>query len=179
MLDYSDCQNDWQIFLKALKFSLRNISDAYLSIDRFGEATPILRERAYCYELYHQLRQVLPEDFQYILHGEIDKRGQRYIKQCFNGKCPNPDFVIHEPGTMNNLAVIEVKASFETVNISNDLRKLRRFIARVAYQHGISIVFGPGEIRGHSLNPLHLRHLTILHHVRAGEVRDIYHGDDV
>ena len=39
----------------------------------------IYRERVYCYELYHQLRNALGDNFAYKLHGEVDKAGHPII----------------------------------------------------------------------------------------------------
>lgn len=44
-----------------------------------GEAQ--LRERVYCYELYHQLRCLWPHGCEYALNGEVDKRGTRYSRR--------------------------------------------------------------------------------------------------
>lgn len=62
------------------------------------------RERVYCYELYHQLRNRLGDSYTYKVDGELDKRGHPVIKPCI------PDFVVHVPSRMDrNLVVVEVK----------------------------------------------------------------------
>jgi hypothetical protein len=45
-----------------------------------GEPLLQYRERVYAYELYHQLRRIWPEHWQYTLAGEIDKRGHPIIR---------------------------------------------------------------------------------------------------
>jgi hypothetical protein len=131
-------------FLNCLQESILSIPRQYFMIPRH-ENDAVLRERAYCYELYHQLRLRLGDDFPYTLHGEIDKRGSAFFEQVFLGHPPNPDFVVHRPGTMDNLIAIEVKPSrCSRQQAIEDLEKLRRFVSEVDYQIGIFIVFGPG-----------------------------------
>jgi hypothetical protein len=89
--------------------AIQNIDAHYFQLTVARNDELIYRERVYCYELYHQLRLLLGDDFPYKLDGELDKRGHAIIS---DGK--KPDFVIHVPGEMGqNLVVIEVK----TVNV--------------------------------------------------------------
>lgn len=143
--------NHWKVFIKAFKKSVAAIEDRYFQIDRTN-APATWRERAYCYELYHQLRNRLPAGFPYTLHGEIDKRGHEEISHHFD-VCPNPDFIVHDPGTMNNLAVIEVKHSYNSCSeVNDDIAKIRVFIDQVGYQHGILLLFGDKLIEGIDIN---------------------------
>lgn len=131
-------------FQQALCESIKCIDWKYFQIKRHN-SSPAWRERAYCYELYHQLRNHLKIDFPYTLHGEIDKRGHEEICSLFNPdpkRCPNPDFVIHVPGTQDNLAVIEVKSSDSLFKSKDDLEKLQFFIEKIDYKCGIFLVFG-------------------------------------
>lgn len=133
----------WDNFRRALFESIQAIEGRYFYLDRY-EAPGAWRERIYCYELYHQLRSRLPENFPYILHGEIDKRGHENIRQHFDTEIPNPDFVVHRPGTEKNLVVIEVKSENSSQKkIDHDIKKLRVFTDSVGYEHGIMLFFGP------------------------------------
>ncbi|MDT4880596.1 hypothetical protein FQZ97_1163670 [compost metagenome] len=57
-----------------------------------------------------------------------------------------PDFLIHEPGTMNhNHAILEVKSSQATaLGIRKDLATLDQFCVRVGYQRAIYLFYGGG-----------------------------------
>jgi len=159
--------SDWNRFHDALLEAIKNIGAPYFRVTR-EMADPIGRERAYCYELYYRLRDYLPGDFAYTLHGEIDKAGHAHVIQMLGlGKRPNPDFVVHKPshgGAEANLAVIEVKLSETGIKpIRRDLRKIRRFMTRLGYQHGIMLLFG-------SQNPADLP--------RLGQIEALWHRAD-
>jgi hypothetical protein len=102
----------------------------------------VYRERVYCYELYHQLREAMREEpGPYTLMGELDKHGHEII---LGAKVP--DFLFHVPGTMSgNLVVMEVKRidNDDDAEISNDCAKLRMFVEDEAkYKGAIYLVFG-------------------------------------
>ena len=105
------------------------ISEEYFRLPVAG-SDPRYRERVYCYELYHRWRCHWFNGFQYSLCGEIDKRGHSYVrgKHVDNVK---PDFLVHIPGRMINLAnllVMEVKpANADPDQIADDLEKLTGF----------------------------------------------------
>ena len=83
---------------------------------------PVYRERVYCYELYHQMRRLWPQDCPYRLNGEVDKRAHPYFEV---GGQPKPDLLVHQPGTGENHAVVEVKSSGAVArNIEKDLERL-------------------------------------------------------
>ena len=110
-----DNNNDWGAFQTALLSSISAIAPEFYRLERFnGEnsATQVWRERIYCYELYHQLRtRFTSSSHPYVLHGEVDKRGHKFITDHFHGKLVHPDFVVHAPGTDSNLVVMEGKDS--------------------------------------------------------------------
>jgi hypothetical protein len=67
------------------------------------------------------------------LSGEVDKQGHPLIR----GE-DKPDFVIHVPGQMCNLLVVEVKPGNATPRrMVDDLRKLTRFRRNLRNQHGL------------------------------------------
>ena len=89
---------------------MKLVGPEYFKIITTYNTGGIIRERVFCYELYHQLRQILPKDDPITLHAEIDKRG--HIDFGPDDR-RNPDFIFHTPGThKGNTLVIEVKGSF-------------------------------------------------------------------
>jgi len=99
-----------------------------------------IRERVFCYELYHHLRSAFDDaGFCYMLAGELDKGGHPIIRGNVI-----PDFVVHEPGDMSrNLCAIEVKPlSGATKGFRKDLATLTTFVRDYSYHRGILLVFG-------------------------------------
>jgi hypothetical protein len=146
-------ESQWLVFRAALDTAISNIAECYFRIHR-ASTTTACRERAYCYELYHQLRKCLPETFSYTLHGEIDKAGHRMVMRHFGKrKRPNPDFIVHKPGESRknaNLVIIEVKRSEEGQKLVNkDIKKIRKFMKHIDYQHGV-MLFLAGSARKQS-----------------------------
>lgn len=81
------------------------------------------RERVYCYELYHQWRSHWTDSFRYSLGGEIDKSGHPLIRSG-----AKPDFLVHVPGEMDNLLIVEIKpANAAVARMVDDLKKLTKF----------------------------------------------------
>jgi hypothetical protein len=160
----------WEQFKRALLASIISIDHRHFQVGRY-KAESAWRERAYCYELYHQLRLQLGDAFPYTLHGEIDKRGHNLITQFFD-KDPNPDFVVHIPGGMDNLAVIEVKPTSQanTDKARYDLSKLQTFVESVEYVHGIFLVFGPS---GKPNVKIPHERISVLWHREVGQVPEI------
>ena len=126
--------------------SLKNMESQYYHLERAPSKKElkesekvrcVIRERNFCYELYHQIRcanktkQVLDNNLQISV--EIDKRGYKLIE---NNKIP--DFIIHEPGTMdNNCLVIEVKGVIDKAGIAKDFNTLLLFLDSCKYKKGI------------------------------------------
>ncbi|WP_142478739.1 hypothetical protein [Klebsiella oxytoca] len=124
-----------------IETATENIDENYFSLHRF-EGSTVLRERHYCYELYHQMRCLWPENNDLILSGEIDKNAHYYIRDLV-GSFPIPDFLIHKPGTMNNEAIIEVKTSnLQPVGIVKDITNLSVFVEKAEYKRAIFLIFG-------------------------------------
>lgn len=141
-----DEADQWVTFRTALATAVSGIQPAYFQVQRHAE-DPAWRERAYCYELYHLLRCQLTDNFPFTFHGEIDKVGHQEITCHFGrGSRPNPDFILHnpgQPGSNANFAVIEVKSSDSGIDeVKKDLRKLRKFLREVGYQHAVMFFFG-------------------------------------
>ena len=132
----------FQRFLKCLMKAIQNIDTHYFQLHFAGNDKLIYRERVYCYELYHQLRLLLGDDFPYKLDGELDKKSHRIIL----GE-EKPDFIIHVPGEMEqNLVVMEVKTLVavkgDINKLRNDFGKLERFISEAKYYRAIMLIYG-------------------------------------
>ena len=90
-------------YLKLIYDAMGKVPRDYQRIGCAGTDNPVYRERVYCYELYHQMRLLQKSRTKtlnnnpgpLVINGEIDKRGHVLIAPNYN-----PDFVIHEQGTM-------------------------------------------------------------------------------
>jgi hypothetical protein len=137
-------ENDFQIFLDALQHATALIEPHYFQLPVAQLEDPVYRERVYCYELYHRLREVLPGTFGYRLDGELDKSGHPLIHHAVGPV--KPDFLVHERGVMNkNLVVIEVKPiTVQNDGLAKDFKTLREFIAKAEYFRAIYLIYGDG-----------------------------------
>jgi hypothetical protein len=121
--------------LKLVLDALYNVGYSYFKIpttdDKYKTQN---RERVFCYELYHRIRQIQDNSCKNLtLNGELDKRG----RANYNNEIP--DFLFHIPGTNNfNEAIIEVK---NTLQIIGDLQKIDKFISEHNYKLGILLVY--------------------------------------
>lgn len=136
-------ERDFEEFLSAFMQAIKNIDSYYFQLPLADKEEPIYRERVYCYELYHQLRCILTDDFPYKLNGEVDKSGHPVIRS--NKK---PDFIVHKPGSMdNNLIIVEVKPITVRSRINElkeDIKTLKWFLdnSRGKYYRGICLIYG-------------------------------------
>lgn len=135
---------DFDLFLQCLMKAGEKIEPHYFQISTAISNELIYRERVYCYELYHQLRNALGDDFPYKLAGEMDKAGHHII--CGDKK---PDFIVHIPGRMNkNLVIIQVKPiTVEHRDLGEDIKILRRFLEEASYCCAIMLIYGDKERR--------------------------------
>ena len=129
-------------FTDILKRATREIPEEYFKLPIYGgNNADIYRERVYCYELYHQLRNIWPTDKQYRLCGEIDKRAH----PTFSEATETPDFLIHRPGYIDNYAIIEVKPSnFRPEKLKKDFKTIYKFMnsPNSNYSRGICLIYG-------------------------------------
>ena len=132
-------------FVEMITGSLDNVGDEYYKITTIYESSGIVRDRVFCYELYHQMRLVQSArgltDVQ--IHGEIDKSG--HIAFDRNAR-KNPDFVFHIPGMMQgNAIVVEVKGKIEgnyQEGVYKDIVTLSKFTNNKHYYHsGVLIIY--------------------------------------
>jgi len=135
---------DFGRFMERLMGAGEKIEPHYFQISTAGSDELIYRERVYCYELYHQLRNALRDDFPYKLDGEMDKVGHPIIR---GGE--KPDFIVHVPGRMDrNLVVIEIKPiTVENRELEKDINTLKRFLKEADYRHAIMLMYGDLERR--------------------------------
>jgi len=128
-------------FSEILQAATAAVPAEYFLLPLHG-ADPIYRERVYCYELYHQMRCLWPKETAYRLNGEVDKRSHPYFQ---DEEQPKPDLLVHQPGTGDNFAAIEVKpAGAATRNIRKDLSTLALLAQRAGYRRLIYLIYGEG-----------------------------------
>lgn len=119
-----------------------SIEGGYFHLNIDG-SDPVYRERVYCYELYHQMRLLWPDDTPYYLNGEIDKAAHPILSEI-GAAHKKPDLLVHQPGYMSgNHAIIEVKKSLAPPDgIKKDLETLSLFINKVGYKRAIYLFYG-------------------------------------
>ncbi|MGN0686306.1 MAG: hypothetical protein ACI4KC_09460 [Gemmiger sp.] len=142
-------------FIWILDNALSNVSENFWVIAR-ADGSYVIRERAFCYELYHQLRKFQEqykedccEEKRFVgidITGEIDKRGYSLLQ---SQDSPNPDFVFHEMGSnAHNEIVMEVKGRidrrYKKEIIQKDFKNLALFIANdgLRYNFGVLLLYG-------------------------------------
>jgi hypothetical protein len=125
-----------ELVLNWLKCASSQISSQYFFMPVAGQPNTKFRERVYCYELYHRWRQHWPENSHYSLCGEVDKRSHSLIiGEHLTSSIP--DFLVHVPGKMDNLLVMEVKPAYRTAkDLVKDLKKLTAFRSSLKDEHG-------------------------------------------
>lgn len=130
-------------FDQLLKNATKAIEKEYFLLPVTEEPDPVHRERVYCYELYHQLRQRWNSwtDNKYCLNGEVDKARHPYAKSIGALK---PDLLVHTPGSNDNYAVLEIKpAQASKDKILEDAKKLVAFTKMEhPYKRAILLVYG-------------------------------------
>lgn len=100
------------------------------------------QERPFTYEFYHQLRLMIDNGYidfgNYIVHPEVDKGYQEEY-----GTDRIPDFIIHVPNAIDNLAIIEFKTA-KNQKIKEDFNKLLEFREKpqLQYKYAIEIIVG-------------------------------------
>lgn len=134
---------DCDRFIDSLRRATAKVEDIYFKLPVEG-GDAMFRERVYCYELYHQLRLALNREsgFPYKLNGEVDKRRHPVLRDLDLEKIP--DFLVHDPGTPENLVVMEVKPldAISPHALRADLDKLSAFVSRAGYERGILLAYG-------------------------------------
>ena len=129
-------------YLDIITKALSCVKQQYYNLETTYDSAGIVRERVFCYELYHQIRciQTKRHETKLSLNGEIDKRGHHeFDKEDWK----NPDFVFHIPGKMSgNSIVIEVKGTINYVDeCVKDFCTLTVFVSKYKYELGIFILY--------------------------------------
>ena len=140
-------ENDFEYFKKHFKKAITLIDEKYISVSMYKLPDKRYRERVYCYELYHQLRKLLDDNYEYMLDGELDKKAHPIIEKNIGAKIP--DFIVHYRSNMeHNLAIIEVKpiksVNASLSNLKDDLDKIIDFIKIAEYHYGIMLIYSNG-----------------------------------
>lgn len=174
-------QVDFDRFMTSLEIAGARIDAHYFQVRVSGAEEPIYRERAYCYELYHQLRVALGDNFEYKLDGELDKKNHPILAGLGARK---PDFVVHVPGEMpRNLVVIEVKPVVTKKSLlEKDLCKLMKFLEAGDYFRGIMLVYGDGNTEipdwiRHEAVRLRKSSIALVWHAGPGESPRVVNGE--
>ncbi|MBN2863893.1 MAG: hypothetical protein JXN62_12060 [Bacteroidales bacterium] len=131
-----------QCIIDLVKSAADAVPQEYYRLQTIYSSNGIVRERIYCYEIYHIMRTEQERnliDNTFSLHGEIDKSGHNEFE---NRDRKNPDFVFHVPGSMsNNAVVMEVKGKIIPSNIKKDFLTLYRFTSQYQYEAGVFLLF--------------------------------------
>lgn len=134
-------------YVEIIKNALTMIGPAYYKVKTTYDPSGIVRERVFCYELYHNMRCLLGKNGDLVVHAEVDKNGH---KDFARGDQKNPDFVFHVPGEhRRNTLVVEVKGTIGRISgILKDFRTLDRFMSYYRYEAGVFVLYN------HTLNDL-------------------------
>ena len=130
-----------KVLISLIEQALNQVSQDYYRLRTTYSTEGIVRERVFCYELYHQMRKIQDsgESCQYHIHGEIDKRAHELFAREDQ---KNPDFVFHCPGSMGeNALVVEVKGKLTVAEAIKDFDTLKIFCAKYGYQKGLWLLY--------------------------------------
>jgi hypothetical protein len=140
----NDCYN---ALIEVISSSMESIEKKYIDFEVAKLNDPIKRERAYCYELYHQIRKRQEHILGgYTVNSEPNKMNHPIIEDLCGPV--DPDFIVHNNGNMgskDNLAIIEIKTSNGdlTKGINKDLDTINCMTTiKNGYYGGVIIVYG-------------------------------------
>ncbi len=147
-----------------------HVADPYFRLPVAGNSKLVLRERVYCYELYHHIRAEAPQLDPLVITAEPDKRGHPAFA------IPrNPDFIFHVPGDPSrNDTVVEVQCRPTRKHLAKDLNTFTAFSAS-GYSHFVLLLFGVQRIPWERLEdaagsvPFDLDRVVVLLHARSGQ----------
>jgi hypothetical protein len=140
-------EEHYDSLLNVLCSSMESVEEKFIKFEVACIDDPIQRERAYCYELYHQIRNRHEQlTGGYTVNPEPNKKNHPIIEDHCGPV--DPDFIVHNNGKMgakDNLAVIEVKTSNGdlTTGINKDIDTINCMTSiENGYFGGIIIVYG-------------------------------------
>ena len=162
----------------ALRTATGHISSKYFLLRVAGMEYPIKRERAYCYELYHQLRLALAGT-ELVLTGEPDKKRH----PAFEGeRKPNPDFILHTPGShRHNGSAVEVECTPTLSHLTKDLGTLKQMRSK-GYQELVLLLFAVNRVpwldlaRAAEATGINLSDIAVLLHTAADQQATVEHA---
>lgn len=154
--------NYYQKVINEIIKSIKKIDSNFYGLDVAGKDKINKKyfERNFCYELYHQMRnneniKHLFKQDDLIISAEISKESHEIIDED-----KIPDFIIHEPGTMNkNSIIIEVKTDIDYKGIAKDFHTLSLFVSKYSYKRGLFI------LANYSLDDLKNKTCFIINHL--------------
>lgn len=107
-----------------------------------------MRERVYCYELYHQLRQAKALE-PLILMAELDKQGNPAFRTT---KKPKPDFILHITGTNeHNSTILEVECKPGIAHLRKDMKTLK-LMQTHGYKELVLLLYGMNTVPWRQIN---------------------------
>ncbi len=161
--------------LDKISLATSRVAEHYFRLPVAGLQRPLWRERVYCYELYHQLRCILPGEPGLVLTGEPDKRSN----PTFTRNHPIPDFIFHVPGShQQNRAVMEVECRVDRRHLRKDLRTFR-CLREKGYQQFILLLFGVQAVPWRLLSEvaeefgMRLSQVSVLVHADVGSMASL------
>lgn len=138
----------FDIFNSALYEAISKIDKEYYKVRLAYFNQTIYRENVYCFELYHQLRKILGDQYTYALSGKVDKASHPdIVDRCLEFQS---DFLIHQPGVINqdaSLAIMYVCSldsafRYHEAMIEQFQRMSCATNVRDGYHRGIMLIYG-------------------------------------
>ena len=137
------------MYIDLIRQAIHKVEQKYFRLEVTYGNNFIVRERVFCYELYHQMRILLEGRTDLTLNGEPDKR---FHDEIHKPDWANPDFILHKPGSwFYNTVVCEVKGTLNPKDprgVIKDLKTLLVYVEQYQYKSGVFIIYN------HSLEEL-------------------------
>lgn len=158
-------------FDSAFENAIAAVDIGYLLVP-VTDSEPVVRERAFAYELYHQLRRRSAK-IGYTLTGELEKAAHPDLRQATVRRLA-PDLLLHVPGDRReNFVAIEIKGGVpKRAAFLKDLASLSLLRDRFGYERLIYLVYGITSLQVSSLIK-RLRAVTMLPNGERANLRGI------
>jgi hypothetical protein len=116
------------------------VPKSYLKVPTRSNPAGIVRERVFCYELYHQMRLGQGSEPFFVINGEIDNRG---ILEFRKENRKNPDFIFYANHNIGlDTIAMEVKGKISSKGkIIEDFEKLLNWIYHEEYEFGVFLLY--------------------------------------
>jgi hypothetical protein len=121
--------------------AVQAVDESYLRVP-VADSAPVIRERAFAYELYHQLR-LMCGTTKYMLTGELEKASHPAMTDP-KVKRLAPDLLLHVPGDCRgNFVAIEIKGGKPRGSgFQKDLSSLCFLRDQFGYERLIYLIYG-------------------------------------